>query len=356
MKHSELITTHKPIVAIVGPTAIGKSRIGIEVAKILHTEILTADSCQVYRGMDIGTDKPTIQARQEIPHRLIDLVDPDYPFNVGDFRRHAIQEIAQLHPRGLLPLVVGGTGLYIRALLRGLCPGPPANWPVRHALTQEASERGWSFLHEKLQQVDPDLAQRLHPNDQPKVLRALEVYQTLGIPFSKVQQEHQFQESPYPFLLIGLTMERQALYRRIEARVEWEIEKGLVEETQRLMQKGYSRSLGSMKGLGYRQFSGYLDGEYSYDEAVRLLKRDTRHFAKRQMTWFRKEPGIHWIALEESESPVKAAQRILKFIDDFFRTFNTSQVSPDETTSSRTEHISEGTSQLRCSSSSLIRS
>ena len=351
MKHSELITIHKPIVAIVGPTAIGKSRIGIEVAKALHTEILAADSCQVYRGMDIGTDKPTIQARQEIPHRLIDLVDPDCPFNVGDFRRHAIQEISQLHKQGLLPLVIGGTGLYIRALLRGLCPGPPANWSIRQALTQEASERGWLFLHEKLQQVDPDLAQRLHPNDQPKVLRALEVYQSLGIPLSKVQQEHQFQESPYPSLLIGLTMERQILYRHIEARVEWEIEKGLVEETQRLMQKGYSRSLGSMKGLGYRQFSGYLDGEYSYDEAVRLLKRDTRHFAKRQMTWFRKEPGIHWMTLDESDSPVTVAKRILEAIDDFLHTFNASQLGSDRETLLRTDDLPEGVSQLRCSSS-----
>jgi tRNA dimethylallyltransferase len=354
MKNTKLITTYKPIVAIVGPTAIGKSRIGIEVAKILHTEILTADSCQVYRGMDIGTDKPTIQTRQDIPHRLIDLVDPDYPFNVGDFRRHAIQEISQLHTQGFLPLVIGGTGLYIRALLRGLCPGPPANWPIRKALTQEASQQGWSFLHKKLQQVDPDLAKRLHPNDQPKVLRALEVYQTLGIPFSKVQQEHQFQESPYPFLLIGLTMERQALYRRIEARVEWEIEKGLVQETQQLMRKGYSRSLGSMKGLGYRQFSGYLEGEYSYDEAVRLLKRDTRRFAKRQMTWFKKEPGIHWITLEESDAPEQTATRLLKAIDDFLCTLQTSQVATSQGASERMtpyrdKNIPEEANQLKCS-------
>jgi len=328
MKQTELITAQKPIVAIIGPTAIGKSRIGIEVAKILHTELLTADSCQVYRGMDIGTDKPTLQERHGIPHQLIDLVDPDQSFNVGDFRRHAIQEITRLHRQGLLPLVVGGTGLYIRALLRGLCPGPPANWSIRQALTQEASERGWSFLHEKLQHVDPDLAQRLHPNDQPKVLRALEVYETLGIPFSQVQQQHQFQESPYPFLLIGLTMERQTLYRRIETRVEWEIEKGLVQETQQLLQQGYARTLGSMKGLGYRQFSGYLEGEYSYEEAVRLLKRDTRHFAKRQMTWFRKEPGIQWITLEEPDIPTQATKRIVQMINDFLWTFNTSHTTP----------------------------
>jgi len=330
MKQTELITAQKPIVAIVGPTAIGKSRIGIEVAKILHTELLTADSCQVYRGMDIGTDKPTLQERQGIPHQLIDLVDPDQSFNVGDFRSHAIQKISRLHRQGLLPLIVGGTGLYIRALLRGLCPGPPANWSIRQALTQEATERGWPFLHKKLQHVDPDLAQRLHPNDQPKVLRALEVYQTLGIPFSQVQQQHQFQESPYPFLLIGLTMERQTLYRRIETRVEWEIEKGLVQETQQLLQQGYARTLGSMKGLGYRQFSGYLDGEYSYEEAVRLLKRDTRHFAKRQMTWFRKEPGIQWITLEEPDIPAQATKRIVQMINDFLCTLKASHTTPSQ--------------------------
>lgn len=343
MKQSQLIQTHKPLVAIVGPTAIGKSRIGVEIAKALHTEVLTADSCQVYRGMDIGTDKPTIQERQGVPHQLIDLIAPDQSFNVGDFRRHALQEISRLHDKGLLPLVVGGTGLYIRGLLRGLCPGPPANWPIREALTQEAQEKGGAFLHKKLQQVDPELAQRLHPNDQPKVLRGLEVYQTLGIPLSKVQHQHQFQESPFPFLLIGLTMERQTLYRRIEARVDVEIEKGLVQETQGLMQQGYARHLGSMKGLGYRQFSGYLEGEYSYEEAVGLLKRDTRHFAKRQMTWFRKEPEIHWITLEESDIPTQAANRILTTIENFLCSLKSSQ------TAFRTDNAPEETYQTKCS-------
>ena len=327
MQNSELIQTHKPLVALVGPTAIGKSRLGIELAKALETEILTADSCQVYRGMDIGTDKPTFSERQGVPHRLIDLVEPDQSFNVGDFRRRALQEISQLHSQGRLPLLIGGTGLYIRGLLRGLCPGPPANWAIRQALTQEATEQGWGFLHEKLQKVDPDLARRLHPHDRPKVLRGLEVYHELGIPLSRMQQQHQFQETSYPFLLIGLTMERQTLYRRIEARVEWEIEKGLIEETRGLLGQGYSRDLGSMKGLGYRQFSGYLAGDYSYDEAVRLLKRDTRHFAKRQMTWFRKEPGIHWLTIEEADIPTQAANRILKKINEFLGTFSTPQAS-----------------------------
>ncbi len=340
MKHADIIATWKPVVAIVGPTAIGKSRIGIEVAKILKTEILTADSRQVYREMNIGTDKPTLDEQQGIPHRLIDLVDPDQSFNVGDFRHHASQEISRLHRQGLLPLVIGGTGLYIRALLRGLCPGPPANWVIRNELAQEAKTQGPGFLYEKLQQVDPDLAQRLHPNDQPKIQRALEVYRILGTPLSVVHQQHRFEDTPYPSLLIGLTMDRQALYRRIETRVEWEIHKGLVQETQSLMEQGYHRELGSMKGLGYRQFSGYLAGEYSYEEAVRLLKRDTRHFAKRQMTWFQKEPGIHWITLEESDIPDRAATKIVDTIKKFLETFQNAQLPAQSTSNSEATRFS----------------
>lgn len=340
MKHADIITTWKPVVAIAGPTAIGKSRIGIEIAKILKTEILTADSRQVYREMDIGTDKPTLVEQQGIPHRLIDLVDPDQSFNVGDFRNHATQEISRLHHQGLLPLVIGGTGLYIRALLRGLCPGPPANWVIRNALTQEAITRGPIFLYEQLQQVDPDLAQQLHPHDLPKIQRALEVYRILGTPLSVVHQQHRFDDTPYPFLLIGLTMDRQALYQRIETRVEWEIHKGLVQETQSLMDRGYHRELGSMKGLGYRQFAGYLAGEYSYTEAVRLLKRDTRHFAKRQMTWFQKEPGIHWVTLQETDIPDRAALRIVDRIKKFLHTFENAPFPRESTSNPRSNHFS----------------
>ena len=340
MKHAGNITTWKPVVAIAGPTAIGKSRIGIKVAKILKSEILTADSRQVYRDMDIGTDKPSLAEQQGIPHRLIDLVDPDQSFNVGDFRHHATQEISRLHRQGLLPLVIGGTGLYIRALLRGLCPGPPANWLIRNELAQEAKTQGPAFLYEKLQQVDPDLAKRLHPHDQPKIQRALEVYRILGTRLSVVHQQHRFEDIPYPSLLIGLTMDRQTLYRRIETRVEWEIHKGLVQETQSLMDRGYHRELGSMKGLGYRQFSGYLAGEYSYEEAVRLLKRDTRHFAKRQMTWFQKEPGIHWITLEESDIPDRAAMKIVDSIKKFLQTFENDPLPAQLTSNSEANPFS----------------
>jgi tRNA dimethylallyltransferase len=339
MRPADIITAWKPVVAIVGPTAIGKSRIGIEVAKILNTEILTADSRQVYRDMNIGTDKPTVAEQQGIPHRLIDLVDPDQSFNVGDFRHHATQDISHLHQQGLLPLVIGGTGLYIRTLLRGLCASPPANWLIRNELAQEAKTEGPTFLYERLQQVDPDLAQRLHPNDQPKIQRALEVYRILGTPLSVVHQQHRFDDTPYPSLLIGLTMDRQTLYRRIETRVEWEIHKGLIQETQSLLDRGYHRELGSMKGLGYRQFSGYLAGEYSYEEAVRLLKRDTRHFAKRQMTWFQKEPDIDWIRLDESEIPDQAAKKIVDRIKKFLQTFENAPVSAHRKTYSEGKSV-----------------
>lgn len=324
MVAGHLIQTRHPVVAIVGPTAIGKSRIGVEVAKRLQTEVLTADSRQVYREMDVGTDKPTFRERQGVPHRLIDLVNPDQPFNAGDFKHAAMSEISRLHQTGHIPLIIGGTGLYVRALLRGLCPGPPADWALRKQLAEDAEEHGPQFLYQQLQQVDPILARRLHPHDQPKIQRALEVFAILGKPFSQVQAEHHFSEVPFPYLLIGLTMSRSVLYERIDTRVELEIEKGLVQETQHLLNRGYSRELGSMKGLGYKQFSGYLAGEYSYTEAVRILKRDTRHFAKRQMTWFGKEPEIQWLSIDPMDIPDRAASLITDRITLFLESLETS--------------------------------
>lgn len=317
MVTGHLITTRRPVIAIVGPTAIGKSRIGIRVAKQLQTEILTADSRQVFREMDIGTDKPGLAEREGVPHRLIDLVNPDQPFNAGDFRQAAIAEISRLHQSGHLPLVIGGTGLYIRTLLRGLCPGPPADWSLRQQMAEEAKRHGPQYLFNKLQRVDPVMAQRLHPNDQPKIQRALEVYALSGKPFSQIQAEHRFVDDTYPYLLIGLTMDRPTLYKRIDDRVELEIEKGLIHETRQLLNRGYARELGSMKGLGYKQFSGYIAGDYPYEEAVRILKRDTRHFAKRQMTWFAKEPGIHWVSIEPPDIPDRAAALIIDRITQF---------------------------------------
>ena len=290
--------------------------------------MLTADSRQVYRGMDIGTDKPSETERQGVPHRLIDLVDPDEPFNTGEFRRLAVAEITRLHRAGKVPLLVGGTGLYVRTVLRGLWEGPPADWEFRRSLERQAKANGADWLYRQLVQVDPESARRLHPNDRVKIIRALEVHHLLGRPLSDEHKRHAFAETPFAPLLFGLTRERASLYRRVDDRVELELAKGLLEETKRLMDRGYGRHLGSMKGLGYKQMAGYLAGDYDYDEAVRRLKRDTRHFAKRQMTWFRKEQGIRWLSIEETDTAAQVADRIVGEVRQFLRTLNDQTGSP----------------------------
>jgi tRNA dimethylallyltransferase len=317
---SETQVLAKPVVVIVGPTAVGKSRIAIEVAKAFETEVLTADSRQVYRGMDVGTDKPASEDRQAVPHRLIDLVDPGESFNAGLYRRQAIDEIERLYRDCRLPLVVGGTGLYVRALLKGLCDAPQADPIVRKALRQEAEDQGYDRLYARLVDVDPVAAARLHPRDESKVIRALEVYQLSGRRMSEFQQEHGFAERPFAALMIGLNRDRDMLCRRIEGRIDWQLAHGLIEETKRLLAQGYQRDSAAMKGLGYRQVAEHLTGEYDAAEMVRRFKRDTRRFSKRQMTWFRKEPGIQWLMIEESESVQHTATRVIEQVDRFLNT------------------------------------
>jgi tRNA dimethylallyltransferase len=317
---SETQVLAKPVVVIVGPTAVGKSRIAVEVAKAFETEVLTADSRQVYRGMDVGTDKPASEERQAVPHRLIDLVDPDESFNAGLYRRQAIDEIERLYRDCRLPLVVGGTGFYVRTLLKGLCDAPQADPIVREALRQEAEDQGSDRLYARLVDVDPVIAARLHPRDESKVIRALEVYQLSGRRMSEFQQEHGFTERPFATLMIGLNRNRDMLYRRIEGRIDWQLAHGLIEETKWLLAQGYQRDSAAMKGLGYRQVAEHLAGEYDASEMVRRFKRDTRHFSKRQMTWFRKEPGIQWLMIEESESVPHTATRVIEQIDRFLNT------------------------------------
>ena len=323
----------KPLVVLVGPTAVGKSRMAIPLAQALRTEILTADSRQVYRSMDIGMDKPPMEQRGGVPHRLIDLVEPDQPFNVGEYRRLALAEIARLHQEGRVPLMVGGTGLYVRAIVRGLWDGPPADWEYRRRLTDLARAEGAEALYRQLVHVDPELAARLHPRDAVKIIRGLEAHHATGRRLSDLHREHGFAETPFSTLLIGLTRDRQELYRRIDARVDEQVANGLVEETRRLLAYGYDRHLGSMKGLGYRQIAGYLHGYYPYEEAVRLLKRDTRHFAKRQLTWFRKEPGIVWVEIQERDSTEAVVARLLALVQRFLadptdRSWDTSAQQP----------------------------
>lgn len=314
---SDALRSRRPLVVLLGPTAVGKSRVAVQVAKRFGTEVLTADSRQVYRGMDIGTDKPTEAERQGVPHRLIDLVDPDQAFNAGWYREAALAEINRLYDAGKLPLIVGGTGLYIRTLVRGLCPAPKADPEIRAELMKMSREQGRDRLYAELVRVDPEGAARLHPNDEAKVMRALEVHRLSGQPISAMHRQHAFQDSGFATLLIGLLRPKEALYRRIEARIDWQLAHGMVEETRALLVRGYGRELGAMKGLGYRQVAAYVAGDYDYEEMVRRFKRDTRHFAKRQLTWFRKEPGIVWLSLDEEEPLERTVDRVVDRIGQF---------------------------------------
>lgn len=316
---SDPLHHYRPLVVLLGPTAVGKSRIAIQVAKHLDTDVLAADSRQVYRGMDIGTDKPTAEERQGVPHRLIDLVAPSETFNAGWYRRVAMVEIERLYGAGRMPFVVGGTGLYIRTLVKGLCPAPQADPDVRADLKKLRDDRGREGLYAELMRVDPETATRLHPNDESKVMRALEVYRLSGRPLSAVQAEHGFHETSFSALLIGLERRKETLYRRIGERIDWQLTHGMVEETRLLLDEGYGRELGSMKGLGYRQVGAYLANECDYAEMVRRFKRDTRRFAKRQMTWFRGEGGVAWLSIEDNEPYERTAERVIAHIEQFMR-------------------------------------
>ncbi|MBX3301343.1 MAG: tRNA (adenosine(37)-N6)-dimethylallyltransferase MiaA [Nitrospira sp.] len=316
----EQLRRHRPLVVLLGPTAVGKSRVATQVARHFDTEVLTADSRQVYRGLDIGTDKPTVAERQGVPHRLIDLVDPHEAFNAGRYRRVALEEIDRLYAANRLPLVVGGTGLYIRTLVRGLCSAPEADPDVRADLKTLRDTRGRDGLYAELLRTDPETAARLHPNDESKVMRALEVYRLSGRSISTIQEGHRFQERPFSVLLIGLQRTTESLYRRIEERIDWQLTHGMVEETRALLGQGCGRELSSMKGLGYRHIGAFLANECDYAEMVRLFKRDTRRFAKRQMTWFRKEPGIVWLSIEEGEMLEQTAERVIRQMEQFVRT------------------------------------
>ena len=317
LRLSEAQCRRRPLVVLLGPTAVGKSRVAVQVAKHFGTEVLTADSRQVYRGMDLGTDKPSADERQGVPHRLIDLADPDEAFNAGWYRRAALAEIERLYAAKHLPLVVGGTGLYIRALVHGLCPAPQADQNLRAELKKLSEEQGRDRLYAELAEADPEAAARVHPNDESKIIRALEVHRLTGVPMSAVHRQHGFHEAVFTTLLIGLQRPKDELYRRIEERIDWQLAHGMVKETRSLLDRGYGRHLGAMKGLGYRHVAAHLAGEYDEAEMVRLFKRDTRRFAKRQMTWFRKEPGIHWVSIEENETSEQTTRRVVSCIEQF---------------------------------------
>ena len=305
----------KPLIIIIGPTAVGKTDIAIEIAKKIDGEIISADSMQIYKYMDIGTAKPPKEEMQGIPHSLIDEVEPDQEFNVALFQKKAFQYIDTILSKKKFPMVVGGTGLYINSLVYPLdFTESVSNWEYREKLNKIADEKGNIYLHNLLKEVDPDSAKNIHPNNRKKVMRALEVYQETGKTMSDYKQEAKNKNLPFSFIMIGLTMERKLLYERINRRVDVMIKKGLIEEVKWLLDKGYNKSFISMQGLGYKEIIGYLEGQYTLEEAIYILKRDTRRFAKRQLTWFRRDNRIHWFQVDKYSSKNLLLEELLKKI------------------------------------------
>jgi tRNA dimethylallyltransferase len=291
---------------------VGKTRLALRLAGELEAEVVSADSRQVYRGMDIGTDKPAVEERQRVPHHLVDIVDPDEKLTLAQYQDLAYAAIEDVLTRRRVPLLVGGTGLYIKAVVEGWSiPRVKPNEALRAELVREAEVKGEEALHARLRRVDPVAAEKIDPRNVRRVVRALEVYLETGKPISELQRRR---PPPYRILQIGLTMDRAALYQRIDQRIDRMIERGLVEEVRGLMEQGYGRELPAMSGLGYRQIGCYLRGEISLAEAIRLIKRDTRRFVRQQYNWFRlDDEGIHWFqALDDPYERVKGV--ILQFL------------------------------------------
>lgn len=301
------------LVVIVGPTSVGKTELSLELADHFDGEIISGDSMQVYRSMDIGTAKATPDELERVPHHLIDIIDPAEEYSVAEFQTAATRLITEINQRGRLPLIVGGTGLYIESVThRFQFAEADQNLELRNQLQRFADAEGVEALHRQLAEFDPLTAERLHPNDVKRVIRAIEIYQLTGYKMSDYQ--HRAQHSPYDLVMIGLTMERAKLYERINHRVDLMIEAGLVEEVRQLLDKGYHPSLPSMQGLGYKELVPYLYAEITLDKAINDIKQRTRHFAKRQLSWFRRMSEINWFDLTNQEDRATTAERIKQIL------------------------------------------
>ncbi len=284
---------HK-IIIICGPTGIGKTSVAIKIAKKFKGEIISADSMQIYKYMDIGTAKPTKEELSQAGHHFIDIIEPDQDFDAAKFADMAKKKIKKLHEKDILPIIAGGTGLYIKALTKGIFKSAPVPSLIKERLREQAKACGLSYLYEKLGKKDPEAATKIHPNDRFRIIRALEVFESTGKTISEYHKNHNFQESPFNTLKIGLFMDKEKLYRRIEKRVDLMIESGFLDEVKNLLKIGYSPDLKSMKSIGYRHMALYISGDITWDEAVRTMKRDTRRYAKRQFTWFKADEEIFW--------------------------------------------------------------
>jgi len=302
----------KNLMILAGPTAVGKTDISIKLAEKLNGEIISADSMQIYRYMDIGSAKVSTEEMKGIPHHMIDIVEPDRSFNVSEFKKLAEEAIDQIAARNKLPMVVGGTGLYINSLI--------CNYDFRSAETDEeyreylmklAESKGKEFVHSMLKEVDEESYDRLYPNDLKRVIRALEVYKLTGETISGYNSRKESYECPYNLEYYVLTMDRTALYDRINQRVDKMMDMGLIEEVKNLKERGYTSDMQSMKGIGYKELLYYLDGRISLPEAIELVKKGSRNYAKRQLTWFRKDPRVQWINKDKFHSEDEIVEYIV---------------------------------------------
>jgi len=299
------------VLIVCGPTGIGKTSSAIHLAQRFHGEIVGADSMQIYRHMDIGTAKPTPEEQACVHHHMVDIVDPDTPYDAACYAREAGTIVSELYGRGIVPIVAGGTGLYIKALTYGLFDGVAPDPEIRRELERLADAHGSAHLHERLKACDPKAAAEIHINDRFRIIRALETYQATGRPISDHQRQHRFARPRFAAFKIGLTMPREALYARIDQRVDQMVAQGLLEEVQNLLARGYGPDLKAMQSIGYRHMVDHLRNGVDWPETLRLLKRDTRRYAKRQFTWFRADPDIFWLIPDELASVEPAIESFL---------------------------------------------
>jgi len=304
---SDEVAAEKPTVLVIaGPTAAGKTECALALAEYLPIEVISGDSMLAYRGMDIGTAKPSPEERERVPHHLIDLIEPDEPFNVADYAPLAMAAVHDIHSRGRLPCIVGGSGLYIRSVTCCLdLPVASPDQSMRARLEEEARVLGRAHLHERLRSVDPAAAARIHENDLKRVVRALEVYEKTGRPMSDVYREAPEPTNELYCLVYVLSRDREGLYQRIERRCDAMVHRGLIGEVRALLGRGYGPGLQSMQAIGYKEVAAHILGEYDFAEMMAVFKRNSRRFAKRQLTWFSKEPGACWIDADAVE-PVEA--------------------------------------------------
>ena len=285
-----------PLIVLTGPTAVGKTDLSVDLAKAVNGEIISADSMQVYRHMDIGSAKIKEEEMRGVPHHLINVLEPTEDFNVVIFKQLAQKALEDIYSRNKVPIIAGGTGFYIQALLNDIdFKENEEGGRIRKKLEEDVAKYGASWLHNQLCQVDPKSGEAIHENNVKRVIRALEYYQLTGQKISLHNEQEKQKNSPYAFLYYVLNTERSLLYERIDKRVDLMMKEGLVEEVKALKELGCRRGMTSMQGLGYKEILDYLDGLYSLEEAVYILKRDTRHFAKRQLTWFRREKDVRWL-------------------------------------------------------------